>query len=268
MTQQFTQGQRRLKQVNYLCIGIFIGLVLLGEIFFSVLIKQSESHWSLSLLWESLRFMVPIALAVAFYLRRVIKFIYVRETSQLAEGFYSQRSWLDVDDKVMVYTQNNELVFYEIPEDALPMLQQAYQQGQPFEDLADIAGVKHQDIQRIDMQNIVCLSSSHKTDTIDIETEDDIHSVEFLNVATKNHALKRFALMLNDHMQLHIKRPNRLQASRAWLITLVVFAALMAIIHNLFLWAFLIAVGLLYILPKLLKELIDPTQTTLWRAPE
>ena len=251
MTTQLTQGQQRLKTVNQIAVGLFILFVLIGEVYVNFMLS-------------ALPYIIPLSLFLTYYIRKVIKTIYVRETGELAEGFYTQRSWLDVDDNVLVSVTGNDVSFFEIPDGYLPEVQKGYQQGLSFEKLVEEARVKKDKVIRISMSTIDKMASSHKEDTIGIDVNDDYHSIEFLNIKTKEHALKRFQLLLDEALVYRQTKPTRLRAALPWLITLCVFAIIMFLFQNAVVWGITFGIGFFLILPKLLRELIDPTQMEIW----
>ena len=270
MTVQLTQGQQRLKTVNLISIISFVALFFAGELYFSVGLTDGRTGFSFSVFKTMVPIVLPAALALTLYLRKGLKAIYVRETSKLTAGFYTQHSWLDVDDHKLVYANvpKNEVCTFDIPETRLTEVQTAYQQKASFSALIAEANVKEKDIQRIVMSDINSLSSTHKKDTIDIDYNDDLLSLDFLNVATKEHALKRLQLMLNDNMSYEKATPTRLRASLPWFTTLIVFAVIMVLIQQPIVWAVLFGIGFFLILPKMLRELIDPSQVETWTAVE
>lgn len=268
MTTQLTQGQQRLKTVNKISFGLFFLFLILGELYFLLPLNNVDISQIVSRLTTPLSFLVPIAALMTYYLRKVIKTIYVRETAELAKGFYTERSWLDIDDKVLVSVEGNDVSFFEIPEFALSDVQSEYQKRASFEKLLETAGVKRSKVITIAMAAVEKMSSSHKKDTIDIELGEDFHSLEFLNVKMKQHALTRFQLLLDNKMTYRKTKPSRLRATLPWFVTLFVFAVIMFLIHNPYAWAILAAIGFFMILPKMLRELIDPTQLEIWELPE
>jgi hypothetical protein len=268
VTTQLTQGQQRLKTVNRVSIGLFFMFLILGELYFLLPIGTADFSIIINRLTMPLSFLIPIAVLMAYYLRKVIKTIYVRETVELAKGCYTERSWLDIDDKVLVSVEGNDVSFFEIPEYQLNDVQSAYQQRASFDTLIETAGVKRSKVVTIAMAAVEKMTSSHKKDTIEVEIGEDYHSLEFLNVKMKNHALTRFQLLLNDKMIYRKTKPSRLRATLPWLITIIIFALIMFLIHNPYVWALLFGIGFFMILPKMLRELIDPTQLEIWELPE
>jgi hypothetical protein len=143
-------------------------------------------------------------------------------------------------------------------------VQKGYQQGLSFEKLVEEARLRPDKVTTIPMATIDKMSSSHKKDTIGIDVGDEYHSIEFLNVKTKEHALKRFQLLLSDELSYRKTQPSRLKASLPWLVTLIVFAVIMFLFQNSLVWAFSFGIGFFLVLPKMLRELIDPTQMEIW----
>ncbi|WP_394170329.1 hypothetical protein [Saccharospirillum alexandrii] len=266
MAVQLTQGQQRLRTVNLISIISFVALFLVGQLYFSVGTTINGVGFSFTAFKTTFPFVFFAALALTFYLHKVLKTIYVRESSELMNGFYTQKSWLDVDDHKLVHADvaNNQICTFEIPESRLSEVQAAYQQKASLSTLSEEARVKAKDIERITMSDIVRMSSSHKKDSIDIEYNEEHYTLEFLNIATKEHALKRLQLMLNDSMHYEKKTPTRIRAAFPWLATLLIFATIMTLFQQPYVWAILFGIGFFLILPKMLRELIDPSQVEIW----
>lgn len=266
MTVKLTQGQQRLKTVNLISLVSFIAMFIAGELYFSIDTENTGLEFSFDAFKTVLPIVLPAALALTLYLHKVLKTIYVRESSELTEGFYTQTSWLDIDDHQLVYADvgKNEVCTFDIPESRLPDVQAAYQQQASLSTLIVEARVKATGIKRIAMSDITSFSSTHKKDNIDIQYQDEYYTLEFLNIATKEHALKRLQLMLNDSMQYQKKTPTRIRAAFPWLVTLLAFIAIMAVFQQPYVWAVLVGIGFFLILPKMLRELIDPSQVETW----
>lgn len=209
----------------------------------------------------------PYSAAAAFFVFKLLAFFFVRESKKaLPEGFFTQRSWLDVDDKVLVIADKNDIVFFDIHKNRVSEVQAAYQNGATLEQLMTINKTK--EVTRIPMSEITGMRSDHNTDTISLEHNDEWHSVEFLNIAVKEHALRRFKLMVPDSFEYKKVVRTRLKAITPSLIWLAVIGALFAFL-NIFLVKVVIVIAALYmVLPKLIKQLWNPTQTELWITPQ
>lgn len=200
------------------------------------------------------------------FLYRILAMLFVRESkTALPKGFYTQRSWLDVDDKAVVFAQDNDIVFFDVKKSRIDSVQEAYQDGASLDELIKISKVS--EVNRVAMQDILTMRSDHDSDTIKLETEDSHHSVEFLNIALKNHALKRFQLMISDDLDYSLKARTRLQAAlqpSAWL---ALFFGLFLFFDMIFLKLVFGYICLFMNLPALVKQLINPRQTEIWQRP-
>lgn len=200
---------------------------------------------------------------VAMFLYWLLSLIFVRESKKaLPEGFYTENSWLDVDDNYLVALDGSDLVYFDIDKNKVSDIQEAYQKGADLEEL--IGNSKSAKFKRIPLGEISELVSHHNSDVINIEHNDDSHSIEFLNQTVKAHALERITKHIPTTLSYNKQERTRLQAivpTLLWLITLIVIAYFVDHIVLTVLFGFYVIIS---VLPKMISRFIDPTVTESW----
>lgn len=205
----------------------------------------------------------PYSGAAALFIYNVLAFVFARESKKaLPDGFYTQRSWLDVDDKVIVVADGGDIVYFDIHKHCVDDIQRAYQQGASLDEF--IALNKKEEVKRIPMAKVTGMRSDHNSDTIRLEYEDEWHSIEFLNVAVKEHALLRFKLMIPDELAYQKIERTRLKAAMPSVFWLVGVSALFLYLDIFLVKAVLALIAVLYIVPSVIKQIWNPTQTEAW----
>jgi len=204
---------------------------------------------------------------VCLFLYWLLSLIFVRESKKsLPEGFYTETSWLDVDDKYMVALDGSDLVYFDIDKNRVGDVQEAYQNNADLEEL--IGNSKSSKLKRIPLGEISQLSSDHNSDVISIEYKDDSHSIEFLNQTVKAHALERIIKHIPASLSYSTQERTRLQAATPSFIWLAILATVIYFV-NIFVVNALIALYVVVsVLPKIVSRLLDPTITQNWLLPE
>jgi len=203
------------------------------------------------------------ALAYAVYL--ILSLFWVRESKKvLPKGFFRENCWLDVDDKYVVAIDEGNLVTFDIHKNKLSTVQAAFQQHKPVSDLVYLSG--HSEIVILPLDEITKVTSDHNSDVVYVTHDEEEHSLEFLNVSVKNHALKRILPLLPL-----IKKYSKLERGRfeSSLPALIGTLALVAIAGFIGSYIVNLIVGLLvitWLLPKAVSRLTDPLITRNWFA--
>jgi len=209
----------------------------------------------------------PISIGICLVLNWLLSLLFVRESKKaLPEGFYTETSWLDIDDHYLVALEGNELVYYDIPKSRAATAQSAYQEGKSPEEIYHLC--KPENAARIPLNEVSSLSSDHNSDMITICHGDKTHSVEFLNQTVKAHALERIQNQLPKTMDYQLIQRSRLQAI---LPSLVIAALVGGLIYWLDTFIFQVIIGfigLIFVMPKLVSHLISPTETQRWKRVE
>jgi len=203
----------------------------------------------------------------SYFLYWILSIIFVRESKKaLPEGFYTETSWLDVDDKYLVALDGSDLVYFDIDNSKVSTIQEAYQKGVDLEEL--IGNSKSSKFKRIPLAEITELTSHHNSDVISIEHNDDSHSIEFLNQTVKSHALKRISKYIPSSLSYNKNERTRIQAAIPAFLWLIV---LLAIVYfaDIFLLNVLIGIyAVISVIPKIIGRLLDPTVTETWETVE
>lgn len=222
----------------------------------------TEITGSANLIGSAIR-VAPYTAGGFLVLYNILVSLFARESKKiLPKGFYGQRSWLDVDDKVMVVAEGRTIIYFDINKHHVGEVQEAYQRGDSLEELIRLS--KTTEVNRIPMAEITVMKSDHKKDQIVLEHKNETHYIEFLNVAVKNHALRRFQLMMPENMTYEKVERTRLKAA---FIPILALGTLIGIVwfFDMFAIKLLVsAVALLLVFPKALRELVNPTQSERW----
>jgi hypothetical protein len=209
----------------------------------------------------------PYTAPASLFLYYLLSFIFVRESKKkLVPGFYTDQSWLDIDDKYIVYLDQDELVYFAFDKRVSSKIQQAYQEDKTLDELISIS--KSKEINRIPLQQITEISSNHNSDIINIEYEDKTHSVEFLNQAIKAHALEKIKPRIPTELDYQIDQKSRLGATIPSALTLLVIFSIGYFVDMFVIQLILGFIGIVWVLPTIFSRLIDPTETKSWVKPQ
>lgn len=211
-------------------------------------------------------------LPVMLVLTIVLTLIFGREPKGvLPKGFYTENSWLDVEDDRLIVLQGNQLLSVSFESKHTDKVQEIYQRGGLDGNfLAEILGTVQTKQTLIDLDTVTKVSSEHYTDTISltypVDGKEKSTSLEFLSATVKEHALRRIARALPAHLHMNVEKLTRLQAARG---AAVVGLIGVGVIYYFLDHAWVVGlVGLLvaYSLKTVIARLIDPTITTTFSA--
>jgi hypothetical protein len=209
----------------------------------------------------------PYTAPASLFLYYLLSFIFVRESKKkLVPGFYNDQSWLDIDDKYIVYLNQDELVYFAFDKRVSSKVQQAYQEDKALDELISIS--KPKEINRIPLQQITELSSNHNSDIIYIEYEDKTHSIEFLNQAIKAHALEIIKLQIPKELNYQLDQKSRLGATIPAALTLLAIFLIGYFVNMLLIQLVLGFIGIAWVIPTIFSRLLDPTETKSWVKPQ
>ena len=184
----------------------------------------------------------------------------------LPEGFYTQSSWLDVDDKSLVLIQADELVFFEFKRKMTKRLQVEYQHHASVDELISLADPKK--VHRIPFDEISELVSDHNSDIFYVKHKDLRHRVVFINQAVKAHALELVQLLLPEELEYHRNERTRFKAAFPFF-AIFVCLVMLAMAIDIVLIRYLLGLIILFIaIPKLLSSYFEPKVTESWRQRE
>jgi len=131
---------------------------------------------------------LPFTVGFAFFLNALLGFLFVRESnSKLNEGFYTDNSWLDVEDNKLVLLDSTSVSVSNLQDKQIKQITAAYQKNASHKELISL--IKNDQHESVELANIVGITSRHDEDTIRIVTEEDSISLDFLNNGTKAHDL-------------------------------------------------------------------------------
>ncbi|OED34872.1 hypothetical protein AB833_31800 [Chromatiales bacterium (ex Bugula neritina AB1)] len=154
----------------------------------------------------------------------------VRESGKkLSEGFYTDHSWLDVEDYQVVFLESDHLAVFKFDKDSFSEVQKAYQTQKSFSQLVQLA--KGTQL-IIPFSQITELESRHDKNTLTVcvsnEGEDSAHEIEFINPATKSHALSKIEKLLPGALNHEKVDKSRLASASIAIIVLAISLGVMA----------------------------------------
>lgn len=197
------------------------------------------------------------------FLYWLLNLLFVREPKNaLPEGFYTENTWLDIDDNYLVMLDGSDLVFFNIDKKHSSDAQEAYQNNASLEAL--MAASKSSNFKRIPLPEITELLSHHNSDVFVIEHGDDTHTVEFLNRTVKAHALERVKPFIPETLVYSKKERSRLQAAVPSSLVLTILIAIGYFVDSLLLNLALGFIAIVWVVPTIISRLIDPTVTEKW----
>lgn len=193
----------------------------------------------------------------------LLMLVFVRESKKaLPEGFYTETSWLDIDDNYVVALDGTDLVFFDIEAGQASDVQETFQNNGTLEELIAIS--KSSKFKRIPLSEIAKLTSDHNSDTLSIEHGDDVHSVEFLNQTVKAHALERIKVRLADTLEYERTEHSRLRSAAPSMIVVAIFAGAVSIFDVFILNLLMGIIAVIWVIPTIISRLIDPTVREVW----
>ena len=203
----------------------------------------------------------PFTLGFAFGLRALLLFFFGRESrKKLAEGFYTENSWLDVDDRKLVLLSADKFVTAKFEEKHSSDLTRVFQSGASHNEL--LAMFTKDQIKQAHMHDVTHMKSRHDNDVIELTAGEDILTLDFLNIGTKEHALERIVKTLPAEFSISEQKRSRLRSAMPRLIVYGVLAA-MGVAAGMFAVWLIVGVVMLYMAPQLIRRLLDPTRQTL-----
>lgn len=203
---------------------------------------------------------------LCLFLYWLLKLIFVRESRKaLPEGFYTEHSWLDIDDNFVVAIDNGTLVYFDIHAKKSANVQRAYQKGASLEELVGLSGT--QKVNVIPLSEITWLSSSHNSDIIVVRHNDEGHSIEFLNQTVKAHALDRIRPLIPASLEYSKVKKTRLQAVLPIAILIIGLVATVWMLDVFVIQLFAVFITFFWAGPRMLSRLIDPAVVEKWAAP-
>ncbi|MBC9248703.1 hypothetical protein A9179_00295 [Pseudomonas alcaligenes] len=205
----------------------------------------------------------PYVIGLALLLNIVLTLLFGREPKgKLPEGFYTENSWLDIEDDRLVALDGHNLVSVSFDSKHTDNVQELYQSGAGLAAIVAQVACKQK---VIDLNTVSKVTSDHFRDTIyltfSVDGKESSESLEFLNATVKEHALKQIARALPASLRMSVEKLTRLQAARFSLIVALISAgALYYFLGNVLAVAGCVLV-LLWSLKTAVQRLLDPTVT-------
>ncbi|MCE0557699.1 hypothetical protein [Motilimonas sp. E26] len=203
-----------------------------------------------------------IVVPIAVLLNYILALIFAREPKgYLPEGFYTENSWLDVEDGYLVVYNSDHLSSLSIHKKHIDDVQHLYQQGGSWQQILTSA---HGKLKEIPFDDIIRVRSDHYSDVFTVEYgAEQSATLEFLNPTVKAHALAQLERHLPQRLILNTHNFSRFRSARNSLLMLGILALLLFFVSNLWLTA-LVGLGLLWTVKRTISRLIDPTVRSLW----
>jgi len=207
-----------------------------------------------------------IVIPTAFVLNILLSFFFGREPKGfMPEGFYTENSWLDIEDNYLVVLNNEHIDVISFDNKSADNMQKLYQDNASFETILAEVKIK---TTKISLDSIVNIESDHYKDTINIDYmqdgEEESRSLEFLSATVKAHALEKIAAKLSPDLTIDEKQFTRFNAAKWRLLGAGIFVGLTFYFSE---TSFVLVIGLLissYLLKSSIARLFDPTHRTRW----
>jgi hypothetical protein len=211
-----------------------------------------------------------IVLPVLYVLNIILSFFFGREPKgYLPEGFYTDSSWLDIEDNYLITLEEQNINIVSFDKKSAKTIQSRYQNGSSLDEIVRDISVK-QSIIPID--SITSIESDHFRDTIYIEykinDEEESKSLEFLSATVKAHALEKLSSLLPTNLVRTDKQFSRFGATKWRLMFAVTFAAIAVYYADMAVVLVLSVLASLYLVKSSLARLIDPTLRSQWVVKE
>ena len=196
----------------------------------------------------------------------------------MPEGFYTEESWLDVDDNQLIAITDTELNRLKFDVSLTGKVQKAYQNNTPLAELLTIKG-KGVKLDAIPLNKILSVSSSHYEDTYDVlykidnsgekEAKTQSLNLEFLNPTVKTHAMKALIQRIEPFRQLEesVTHYSRLKSAMPGIIGFLISASGLWYFEH---WIIMVLLSLLCVfsLKSLMARLWSPTVFTEYSSQE
>ena len=190
----------------------------------------------------------------------------------MPEGFYTEQSWLDVDDNQLIAIVESELVRFKFDSSLTGKVQKAYQNNVPLAQILTIKG-KGVKLDVIPLDKVQSISSSHYEDTYDVhfevsepgakEIKTKSINLEFLNPTVKTHAMEALVKRVTPFQQLEktVTHYSRFKSAMPGAIGFLVGAAGLWYFEH---WILMVLLSLLclFSLKSLVARLWSPTVYT------
>jgi len=216
---------------------------------------------------QALTKVAPVSGSVAYVLYLFLLLTFVRESKDaMPEGFFTENSWLDVDDGYLVAVADGVLQSFKIDKKKVAAVQDAYQSGADFETLKGLA--KASKLISVPLNEVTGIESAFNSDVLTIHQGDDDHSFEFLNRAMKAHALNEIKKYLPEALSHQRQQKARIMAALPSIIVLSLLLALIVYFDNVVAGIIVGVFAVYMVLPKTLSHLLNPYIVDTWSAPK
>jgi hypothetical protein len=208
--------------------------------------------------------LIPALLVLNF----ILSLLFGREPKgKLPEGFYTENSWLDVEDDRLIVLDGSHVLSLSFDKKQRSKVQEIYQRGGLNGNfLEEILAKVETKRTLVDLNTVSKVTSEHYDDVIRLTYndggKDQTLSLEFLSATVKAHALQRIARALPATLNMNVEKLTRLQAARVALVVAVVSTGVAYYFLD-HIWVVgLLGLLSLYALKVGVARLIDPTITT------
>lgn len=208
---------------------------------------------------------LPFTLGATFVLYWLLSALFARERKEaLPEGFYTENSWLDVKNSAFVAIDNGDVVGFGINKHRIAKAQAHYQEGASIDELVTLS--KATGFFRMPVASIKTLISHHNGDSVLLHDGERAHSVTFLTLGLKTHALTRLKRLLPEGMVYEKKESTRLAAVLPACLLAIMMVLAMYVIDQYIATGMLLLVLLVKVLPAIVSRWLEPTVTEVWSA--
>lgn len=204
---------------------------------------------------------LSVTIGIGLLTNILLGLLFVRESRlELNEGFYSEDSWLDVEDKKLVMLNDHFVAMASLKESQIKTIAQLYQSDANHNEL--IALLKTNQLKRAVLADITALHSRHDEDLILLAEGNKEIELSFLNHGTKAHALDKLEAKLPLTLVRNQFTRSRLRSAMPRLVILAVLLVTGFVISNVSAWFVIGLSSVVFIVPTLISRLISPTVLT------
>lgn len=211
-----------------------------------------------------------IVLPVLYVSNIILSFFFGREPKgYLPEGFYSDNSWLDIEDNYLITLEDHNISIVSFDKKSASTIQSRYQNDASLDEIVRDVSIKRS---IIPIENITSIESEHFRDTIFVEYklngEEESKRLEFLSATMKAHALEKISMKLSSDLVRNDKQFSRLSATK-WRLTFAILFAILAFYYaDMTIVLVFSVLASLYFVKSSLARLIDPTLRSQWVGQE
>ncbi|CAA0080929.1 Uncharacterised protein [BD1-7 clade bacterium] len=178
------------------------------------------------------------------------------------EGFYTEHSWLDVEQRQVVFLHRGTLYYFDIDPKQIDKVRRAYQRGVDCNSLRLLSHSSY--FRDLPLEDITRLSTSDRSRQLDIAYQAERHAIRFMNQAHKKHALEQIKHYLPDYMAYEETDTPIWQAGLPCVFAILVLITVSAVLQTLVGYAVCGGIIVAILLPRLLMTYLTGNRRRVW----